>query len=145
MPAVDAPVTATITPEITDAEGQGEVILLVEDDEALRESISTYLNLHGYKALEASNGAEALSIANQHAQSIQVLITDMILPKMSGAEVAQEVAKVCPQAVTLFMSGYTDRELVDYDPASSTTGFLQKPFALQALLQKLREMIMARG
>jgi PAS domain S-box-containing protein len=144
MPAVDAPVTATITPEITDAEGQGEVILVVEDDEALRESISTFLDLHGYKVLEASNGVEALSIAGQHAESIQVLITDMILSKMRGAEVAQEVAKISPQVVTLFMSGYTDREVIDYDPASSTVGFLQKPFALQTLLQKLREMITSR-
>jgi CheY-like chemotaxis protein len=141
MPVVNAPVTATVTPDIKDGEGRGEKILLVEDDEALRESISTYLTLHGYEVLEASNGTQALHIANQHAGSIQVLITDMILPKMSGAEVAQEVANVSPQAVTLYMSGYTDRELIDYDPASSTVGFLQKPFALQALLQKLREMI----
>jgi two-component system cell cycle sensor histidine kinase/response regulator CckA len=144
LPAVDSPLTTIITPKIKDAEGRGETILLIEDDEALRESISTYLNLHGYKVLEASNGAEALSIVNQHAESIQVLITDMILPKMSGAEVAQEVAKVSPQAVTLYMSGYTDRELIEYDPASLTTGFLQKPFALQTLLQKLREMITAK-
>jgi CheY-like chemotaxis protein len=145
LPAVDAPLTTTFTTDIEEAEGQGETILLVEDDDALRESIFTYLNLHGYKVLEASNGAEALSIANQHAESIQVLITDMILPKMRGEEVAQEVAKVFPQAVTLYMSGYTDRELIDYDPASSTVGFLQKPFALHTLLQKLREMIAARG
>jgi len=145
IPAVDAPVTAAITPEITDAEGQGEVILLVEDDEALRVSISTYLDLHGYNVFEASNGAEALSVANQQAESIQVLITDMILPKIRGEEVAQEVAKIFPQVVTLYMSGYTDRELIEFDPENLTTGFLQKPFALQTLLQKLREMIMARG
>jgi PAS domain S-box-containing protein len=145
FPAVDAPLTTTITPEIKDAEGHGEIVLLVEDDDALRESISTYLDLHGYKVLEASDGAQALNIASQHAESIQVLITDMILPKMRGAEVAQEVAMISPQVVTLCMSGYTDRELADYDPASSTVGFLQKPFALQALLQKLREMIMARA
>jgi hypothetical protein len=96
MPAVDAPVTATVTPEITDVEGQGEVILLVEDDEALRRSISTFLDLHGYNVLEASNGDQALHIASQHGVSMQVLITDMILPKMSGEEVAQEVAKVSP-------------------------------------------------
>jgi DNA-binding NtrC family response regulator len=137
--------TAIIAPKIKDAEGQGETVLLVEDDEALRESISTYLNLHGYKVLEAANGAQALPIASQHAGSLQVLITDMILPKMSGTEVAREVAKMIPRVVTLNMSGYTDRELVDYDPASSTTGFLQKPFALQTLLHKLRELITARG
>ncbi len=144
MPAVDAPVTAINTPKITDAEGQGEVVLLVEDDEALRESISTFLGLHRYKVLEASNGAQAVGIASQHAESIQVLLTDMVMPKMSGAEVAQEVAKVSPQAVTLYMSGYTDREIIEFDPASSTVGFLQKPFALQTLLQKLREMIVRR-
>jgi nitrogen-specific signal transduction histidine kinase len=145
MPAVDAPVTTVITPEITDAEGRGEVILLVEDDAALRESISTYLDLHGYKVLEAANGVQALDIARQHAESIEVLITDMILPKMSGPEVAQEVAKISSLAVTLYMSGYTDRELIEFDPENLTTGFLQKPIALQTLLQKLREMIMARG
>jgi CheY-like chemotaxis protein len=145
LPAIDAPLTAIIAPKIKDAEGHGETVLLVEDDEALRESISTYLNLHGYKVLEAANGAQALPIASQHAGSIQVLITDMILPKMSGTEVAREVAKMIPRVVTLNMSGYTDRELVDYDPASSTTGFLQKPFALQTLLHKLRELITARG
>ncbi len=144
LPAVNAPLTTIITPKIQDAEGQGETVLLVEDDEALRESISTYLNLHGYKVLEAANGAQALPIASQHAESIQVLITDMILPKMSGAEVAREVAKMSPRVVMLFMSGYTDRELIDYDPASLTTVFLQKPFTLQTLLHKLREMIMAR-
>jgi PAS domain S-box-containing protein len=145
LPAVDAPLTTITTSEIKDAEGHGEIVLLVEDDDALRESISTYLDLHGYEVLEASDGAQALNIASQHAESIQVLITDMILPKMRGAEVAQEVAMISPQVVTLCMSGYTDRELADYDPASSTVGFLQKPFALQALLQKLREMIMARA
>ncbi len=145
FPAVDMPLTTTITPEIKDAEGQGEIILLVEDDEALRESISTYLGRHGYKVLEASNGAEAVHIASRNAGSIRVLLTDIILPKLSGVELAREVATMSPQVVTLYMSGYTDRELSDYDPATSTAGFLQKPFALQVLLQKLREMIARRG
>jgi FixJ family two-component response regulator len=68
----------------------------------------------------------------------------MLLPILSGAEVAREVAKISPRAVTLYMSGYTDRELSGYDPAKLRTGFLQKPFALQTLLEKLRERIMAR-
>jgi two-component system, cell cycle sensor histidine kinase and response regulator CckA len=141
FPAVDAPLTTTITPEFKEAEGQGEIILLVEDEEALRESVSTYLDLHGYKVLEASNGAQAVHIASQHAGSLDVLITDIILPKLSGVEIAREVARTSPQAVTLFMSGYTDRDLIDYDPATSSAEFLQKPFALQTLLQKLREML----
>jgi two-component system cell cycle sensor histidine kinase/response regulator CckA len=145
FPAVDAPLTTILTPEIAKSEGQGEIILLVEDEDALRESISSYLNLHGYKVLEAANGAQALHSAKGHAHSIKVLITDVILPKLSGVEVAREVAKMSPQVVTLYMSGYTDRKLVDYDPASSTTGFLQKPFALRTLLEKLGQMIVRRG
>jgi two-component system, cell cycle sensor histidine kinase and response regulator CckA len=144
FPAVDAPLTTTITPEIIAAEGQGEIILLVEDEETLRESISTYLELHGYKVLEAENGAQALHIAVQHADSIQVLLTDIILPKLNGVELAREVSKMSPRVAILFMSGYTDHELIDYGSASSTAGFLQKPFALQALLTKLREMIAQR-
>jgi PAS domain S-box-containing protein len=144
FPAVDAPLTPTVTPEIKKAEGQGEIILLVEDEEALRESISTYLALHGYRVLEASNGVQASQIASQYAGSIQVLITDIILPKLGGVELAREVAKTSPQAATLYMSGYSDRELIDYDPATSAAGFLQKPFALQILLRKLQEMIAER-
>ena len=145
FPTVDAPLTTAITPDPNDAEGHGETVLLVEDEEALRESISSYLDLHGYKVVEASNGAQAAHLASEHSGSIHMLITDVILPKLSGAEVAREVARTSPQAVTLYMSGYTDRELIDYDPANTRTGFLQKPFALQTLLRKLREMIAAQG
>jgi len=142
LPAVDAPLTTTsAAPEIKQSEGQGETILLAEDDQALREALSAFLNVHGYTVLEASDGSEALRLATQHAGSIRVLITDIVLPKLSGSDVAREVAKMFPKALTLYMSGYTDRKLVDYDPASLVVGFLQKPFALRTLLEKLGEMI----
>jgi DNA-binding NtrC family response regulator len=107
----------------------------------LRRSISTYLDLHGYKVLEATNGAEASHIASEHAGSIHVLLTDLCLPKLSGVEIAREVARTSPEASTLYMSGYNDREFIDFDPASLSVAFLQKPFALQTLLRKLREML----
>jgi PAS domain S-box-containing protein len=142
LPAVESPLTTTATiPEINQTEGQGETILLAEDDDGLRESISEYLNLHGYKVLEAADGAQALHIAKEHAESIQVLLTDVILPKVRGGELARKVASMSPDVVTLFFSGYIDRGLVDYDPADSTVGFLQKPFALRTLLEKLGGMI----
>jgi CheY-like chemotaxis protein len=142
LPAVESPLTTTATiPEINHTEGQGETILLAEDDDGLRESISEYLNLHGYKVLEAADGAQALHIAKEHAESIQVLLTDVILPKVRGGELARKVASMSPDVVTLFFSGYIDRGLVDYDPADSTVGFLQKPFALRTLLEKLGGMI----
>jgi CheY-like chemotaxis protein len=142
LPAVEAPLTTTAASEVTVAEGQGEIVLLVEDEEALREAISTYLNLHGYTVLEAGSGEQALQIASEHEKLIHVLLTDIILPKMSGTELAQELAKKYPDIVTIYMSGYTDRAV--YGVESATVGFLQKPFALEALLQKLREMIATR-
>jgi PAS domain S-box-containing protein len=144
LPAIQAALTPTVTQEITKAEGQGETVLLAEDENALRESISTYLNQHGYNVLEATDGADALRVAKEHAETIQVLITDVILPKLSGAELAREVATMSPNAMTLYISGYTDRGLVEYDPADPTVGFLQKPFALRVLLEKLGEMIAGR-
>jgi CheY-like chemotaxis protein len=144
LPAVGEAVPLTITSEITEAEGKGETILLAEDEDALRESISAYLGQHGYIVLEAANGADALRIANEHAESIQVLITDVIMPKLSGADVAREVAKIFPDVVTLYISGYTDRGLADYDPAKSNVWFMQKPFALRTLLETIREMVAQR-
>jgi len=145
LPAVDKPLTTTITPEVKSTEGRGETILLVEDEEALRESISTYLSLHGFEVLEAANGVQALQIATQHTESIHMLITDMILPKLSGTELAREIAKMCPHLITLYISGYTDRELTDLDTAQSTSRFLQKPFALRTLLALIGEMTAKQG
>jgi nitrogen-specific signal transduction histidine kinase/CheY-like chemotaxis protein len=144
FPAVDEPLTMTITPETRKHEGHGEIILLVEDEDALRESMSAYLEQHGYKVLAASNGAQALHFAKRHAGSIQALVTDIILPKLSGVELAREVNMISPKVVTLYMSGYTDRELMDYDPETSAAKFLQKPFALRALLETIGEMIARR-
>ena len=144
LPAVEAPLTATVVPAINHTEGRGETVLLAEDDDALREAISAYFNVHGYTVLGAADGAEALRLATLHAGSIQVLITDMVLPKLSGSDVAREVAAMSPKVLTLYMSGYTDRKLVDYDSASSAVRFLQKPFALRTLLEIIGEMI-ARG
>ena len=144
VPAIDAPLTTITTSEISQTEGHGETILLAEDDNGLREAISAYLNVHGYTVLEAGDGAEALRLATLHAGSIRVLVTDMILPKMRGAELAREVVAMSPSVITLYISGYTDRGLVDYDPANSMVGFLQKPFALGTLLEKIGQMIAGR-
>ena len=90
--------------------------------------------------LEAANGVQALQIATQHPESIHMLITDMILPKMSGTELARKVAEMRPHLITLYISGYTDRELTGRDTAQPTSGFLQKPFALRTLLNLVGEM-----
>ena len=93
-------------------EGLGEIVLLVEDEEELREVIFTYLSLHGYTVLEAVNGEQALQIAREHGKPIHLLLTDIIMPKVSGTELARELAKKYPDLVTIYMSGYTNRAVV---------------------------------
>jgi CheY-like chemotaxis protein len=145
FPATEAPLTTTPAIEVKEVKGQGEAILLVEDEEALREVISAYLDMHGYTVLEAADGEKAVQVARAHGKPIRVLLTDIILPKMSGADVSRKLAMKYPDILTLYMSGYTDRVIQDFSLESSTAGFLQKPFALEALLQKLREMIVVRN
>jgi two-component system cell cycle sensor histidine kinase/response regulator CckA len=105
--------------------------------------IFAYLNLHGYIVLQAVNGEQALQIACEHGKPIHLLLTDIIMPKISGTELARELAKKYPAIVTIYMSGYTDRAV--YGLESSTVGFLQKPFGLGTLLQRMREMFAPRN
>lgn len=102
----------------------------------------TYLRMHQYEVLEAANGEQALQIASEHGKPIHLLLTDIVMPKVSGTELARELTKKYPNLVTIYMSGYTDRAV--YGLESSTVGFLQKPFGLGTLLQKMREMFASR-
>jgi CheY-like chemotaxis protein len=145
FPAVEGPPEAAFEAPLDAVEGKGETVLLAEDEDALRESISEYLTMHGYNVLAASDGVEALRIAKEHSESIQLLITDVILPKLSGAGVAREVGRMTPRTAILYISGYTDRELDDGGAGGSAVDFLQKPFALRALLNKIGELLGRRG
>jgi two-component system cell cycle sensor histidine kinase/response regulator CckA len=118
-----------------------ETILLVEDEEALRESIRHFLSGLGYTVLTASSGAQALAIARRLSQPIALMITDVIMPKMSGRELSQEVATIRPELKIIFMSGYSDDAELRQGGRAQGTAFLQKPFSLSALARKLREML----
>ena len=96
--------------------GQGETILLAEDEDALRESVAAYLKKHGYKVLAASNGEEALQVAEQYSGQIHLLLTDVVMPKLEGAELATRAGEARPGIPTLFMSGYTDHRLLEHLP-----------------------------
>ena len=113
FPAVDEAVSAAEIDAMVPVQGQGETILLAEDEDALRESIAVYLKKHGYQVLAASNGDEALQVAEQYSGKIHLLLTDVVMPKMEGAELARELAKLRPDISTLFMSGYTDHRSLE--------------------------------
>ncbi|MGH9775979.1 MAG: PAS domain S-box protein [Candidatus Acidiferrales bacterium] len=118
-----------------------ETILLVEDEAGVRALAREYLQSSGYTVLEARNGAEALEIAAKHGSEIHLLLTDVVMQGISGRELAENIQKLRPSAKVLFMSGYTDQAIVHHGILAPDTVLLQKPFTLNALSHKLREIL----
>lgn len=116
-----------------------ETILLVEDDEGVRLLIRDELRKLGYRVFEAKNGLEACLVATQHLGRLQLLLTDVVMPGMSGTELARHLRVIKPELRLLFMSGYTDDTNVGAgDPRSA---YLQKPFMPEALAKTIRELL----
>jgi two-component system, cell cycle sensor histidine kinase and response regulator CckA len=118
-----------------------ETVLLVEDEEGVRSLIQLVLQRNGYKVLEAHNAEEALQMLDSNHGRIHLLLTDLILPRLSGRELAERVNMKRPEIKCLFMSGYTDDSVVKSGILDHQTPFLQKPFSMETLLQKIREVL----
>ena len=116
-----------------------ETVLLVEDDEGVRLLLRDELRKLGYRVFEAKNGLEACLIATQHMGSLQLLVTDVVMPGMSGAELARHLRAIKPELKCLFMSGYTDDVNIGAGDLAST--YLQKPFLPERLAQTIRELL----
>lgn len=118
-----------------------ETILLVEDEPGVRGFVRNVLQQYGYTVLEARHGIEALLVANQHPTSIHLLLTDVVMPQMSGPEVAEQLVSLRPDIKVLYMSGYSDNAVVHYGVMAPETTFLQKPYAPDILVRKVREVL----
>ena len=123
------------------APGGIETILLVEDEEAVRSMVSKILQNKGYTVLEARHGNEAIEICERYEGSIHLMVTDVVMPQMSGRELAERLAPVLPDMKVLYMSGYPDNTIVQHGVLEPGTAFLQKPFTLNALELKVREVL----
>lgn len=121
--------------------GGTETILLVEDEESVRQLVRETLAARGYQVLEADDGQKALAISKSHAGPIHMLLTDVVMPGMSGRELAKQLAETHPQTRILYLSGYTEDAIVHQGVLDSGTAFLQKPFTLQMLSRKVREVL----
>ena len=123
-----------------------ETILLVEDDPALREMAATLLRRLGYTVLAAANGIEALSLKQQrNIGHIDLLFTDVVMPHMSGKELADRVRALYPHTRILFTSAYTENAIVHHGVLHKGVALLQKPFTPSALAHKLREVLDPAG
>jgi PAS domain S-box-containing protein len=119
-----------------------ETILLVEDEQMVSDLAARLLRAQGYNVLEARNGEEALSIAADHVgEEIHLLLTDMIMPRMNGRELAERLTRLHRRTRVLFMSGYTNRGIVHHGMLDEGTVLLQKPFTLEGLARKVREVL----
>ncbi len=116
-------------------------MLLVEDEEAVRTLAARVLRALGYTVVEATNGAEALTMAMVSSASIHLLITDVVMPELGGKALAEQLAEHIPGLKVLFISGYTDVAILRHGKLNEGMDFLQKPFTPAALAQKVRTVL----
>jgi PAS domain S-box-containing protein len=128
------------TDAVDSAHGR-ETILLVEDEPAVRGLVHETLRLHGYTVLEARHGIEALMTVAKHTGPIHLLLTDVVMPQMSGPEVAEKLHSIRPEIKVLYMSGYPDHPVFEHGGVSRGTSFLPKPFTPNVLAKKVREVL----
>ena len=121
-----------------------ETLLLVEDEAAVRSSVRRLLEWHGYTVLEARNGAEALRIFDTHEETIDLVLTDVVMPEMGGHELVERLQSRRPELRVLFMSGFAERAFTSDGSMPASTGYLEKPFTVETLMRRLREVLDAR-
>ena len=146
LPQVTATAENAVSKKPQQDRKQGsETILLVEDDAAVRELVSAMLTAKGYNVLVSQQPQDVGTICERHSGRIHLLLTDMVLPGMSGREIAKHVGALRPDVKILFMSGYTDEALAHSHGFDGKFEFLQKPFSAVTLTSKVREVLDADG
>jgi len=136
--AAQTSMPATVQPGVATSGAAGGTILLVEDEDAVRALIAEVLGEAGYDLIAAASGSEAIQAAAANDGAIDLVLTDLVMPGMSGIEVGEALREARPQIKVLYMSGYTDEKV----PISlgSSSDFLQKPFTMNDLTAKIREL-----
>ena len=113
----------------------------MEDDAAVRFMGARILSGQGYRVLQAGSGPEALELVAQHSGDIHILVTDVVMPQMSGVDLAKQLLEARPQMRVLYTSGYTEDTVAQEGVSDLRVSFLQKPYVLETLLAKVRELL----
>ena len=141
FPRVDEAASAEPGASRTAPKQGAETILVVEDEKGVRELEAETLRRQGYTVLKACDPVEALELARRHGGTIQMLLTDVVMPQMSGRQLAEQLLAVRPELRVLYVSGYTENTVVHHGVLEPDVEFLGKPFSQQALAQKVREVL----
>ena len=142
FPRVEADLEIARPPAPVPATRRGsETILLVEDQEQVRAVAASILRRNGYRVILAPSAGDALLLAEKHRGDIHLLLTDVVMPQISGVELARRIAPLRPELKVLFMSGYTDDSIVRHGVLDGRMAFLEKPFTPESLTRKLREIL----
>jgi PAS domain S-box-containing protein len=142
LPRAEASAAESAVESIAREDPSGsETILVVEDEEAVRRLICDMLRSYGYEVIESANGNEALLVCGSRPGQIPLMITDVIMPQMSGRELAERLHELHPEMLVLYISGYTDDAIVRHGLLLHSAGFLQKPFTRDTLALKVRSVL----
>ena len=121
--------------------GGPKTVLIVEDDMAVRKAVRFILHKCGYRVLEAGDDVEAMDVFQGHGSMVDLLLTDVLLPGLSGLELAGKLREEQPELKVLYVSGYSQRAVVDQEVSHKGSDFLRKPFSLDELQIKVQEMM----
>jgi hypothetical protein len=119
-------------------------VLLTEDEQDVREIAREFLESGGYKVIEAKDGKEAIKLASEQRGNIDLLVTDMVMPGMTGQELAVHLQKEHPGLAVVFMSGYSEHAATEMANADPTVRLMTKPFSRAAILRTVREILQTR-
>jgi CheY-like chemotaxis protein len=141
LPRIDEKATVARRQEPGPLLRGSETVLLVEDEASLRELLREVLEASGYSVLVARDGAEVVKIAEAHTGPIHIMVTDVVMPGMSGPKIVDLMAKTRPGMKVLFLSGYSDESVTRHGLVGPGRAFLSKPFGPEVLLRKVRESL----